>query len=119
MVGTLQDLYAKLDELEALLEEDLEECRKSGFQYAEHEAEYRKALRVEIMAERRKGTPVTVTSDICRGMEHIADLKQARDAAEALYKTSQEAINVHKLRLRMVDAEIQRIWNSGGTGYGE
>ena len=23
------------------------------------------------------------------------------------------------LRLRMVDAEIQRIWNSGGTGYGE
>ena len=42
MVGTLQDLYAKRDELEALLEEDLEECRKSGFQYAEHEAEYRR-----------------------------------------------------------------------------
>lgn len=116
---TLQDLYAKRDELEGLLEKDLAECRKSGFQYAENEAAYRKELRKAILAERHKGTPVTITSDICRGRDDIADLKQARDAAEALYKASQEAINVHKLRLRMVDAEIQRIWNSGGTGYGE
>ena len=40
------------------------------------------------------------------------------DASEAIYKASQEAINVIKLRIRMVDAQITRIWNSGDTTQG-
>lgn len=115
----MQDLFEKRDELERLLEEELETCRRSGVQLAENEAKYRKSLRLEILKERAKGTPVSIIGDLCRGMEHIADLKQARDSSEAVYKASQEAINVRKLRLRMVDAEIQRIWNSGGINYGE
>ena len=58
---------ALMDELKAL--------RQAGTQYAENEAEYRKALRVAIVEERAKGTPVTVISDLCRGREDIAQLK--------------------------------------------
>lgn len=110
----MQALYAKRDELERLLVEALDECRRSGIKLAENEAEYRKALRIEITEARANGVPVTIISDMCRGIPYIADLKQARDSAEAIYKASQEAINVNKLRIRMVDAEIQRTWNSGG-----
>ena len=110
----MQELLAKRDELSDLMHRELENMRRSGIQLAENEAQYRRALRVEILMERAAGTPVTITSDICRGKDEIADLRQARDCAEAVYKASQEAINVYKLEYRTVDNEISRIWNSGG-----
>lgn len=114
----MQELYEQLDELTDQLMAELEVCKISGCQYAENEAEYRKALRLAILDERRKGTPVTITSDLCRGREDIAELKKLRDCSEAIYKASQEAINVYKLRIRMVDAQITRIWNSGNVTQG-
>lgn len=114
----MQDLYGQLDELTDLLMAELEVCRTSGCQYAENEAEYRKALRLAILEERRRGTPATVTSDLCRGRPEIAELKRLRDCSEAVYKASQEAINVYKLRIRMVDAQITRVWNSGNVTQG-
>ena len=93
----MQELYVQLDELTEALMRELDTCKTSGCQYAENEAEYRKALRIEILTERDKRTPVTIIS-------------------EAIYKASQEAINVYKLRMRMLDAQISRIWSSGGQG---
>ena len=84
----------------------------------QNEAEYRKALRIAILNERQKGTPVTIIGDVCRGQEQIAEAKRRRDCSEAIYKASQEAINVIKLRIRMVDAQITRIWNSGDVTQG-
>lgn len=112
----MQELYAQLDELTEALMRELETCKTSGCQYAENEAEYRMALRIEILAERDKRTPVTIINDVCRGKEEIAKLKQRRDCSEAIYKASQEAINVYKLRIRMIDAQISRVWSSGGQG---
>ena len=97
---------------------ELETCRTSGCQYAENEAEYRKALRLAILEERQRGTPATVTGDLCRGRPDIAELKRLRDCSEAIYKASQEAINVYKLRIRMIDAQIGRVWSSGDVTTG-
>ena len=114
----MQDLYGQLDELTDRLMEELGTCRASGCRYAENEAEYRKALRLAILEERAKGTPATVTGDLCRGREDIAELKRLRDCSEAIYRASQEAINVYKLRIRMIDAQITRVWNSGNVTPG-
>lgn len=114
----MQDLYAQLDELTSDLMQELEVCKSSGCQYAENEAEYRKALRISILEERQKGTPVTITSDLCRGRPDIAELKRLRDCSEAIYKASQEAINVYKLRIRIINEQITRVWNSGNTQGG-
>lgn len=111
----MQDLYAQLDELTDRLMEELDTCKTSGCQYAANEAEYRKALRIAILEERDRGTPATLTGDLCRGREDIAEKKRLRDCSEAIYKASQEAINVYKLRIRMLDAQIARVWNSGGV----
>lgn len=114
----MQDLYEQLDELTDLLMSELEVCRTSGCRYAENEAEYRKALRLAILEERRDGTPVTLTSDLCRGRPDIAERKRLRDCSEAIYKASQEAINVYKLRIRIINEQITRIWNSGNVTQG-
>lgn len=114
----MQDLYAERMQLFDRLMDELQALRNSGSQYAENEAEYRKALRIAILNERQKGTPVTIIGDVCRGKEQIAEAKRRRDCSEAIYKASQEAINVIKLRIRMVDAQITRIWNSGDVTQG-
>lgn len=114
----MQDLYTNLELLTDQLMKELKTCETSGCQYAENESEYRKALRLAILEEREKGTPATITSDLCRGRPHIAELKRLRDCSEAIYKASQEAINVYKLRIRMVDAQLTREWNSGNVTQG-
>lgn len=111
-------MYGEREQLFDQLMQELEALRRAGQQYAENEAEYRKALRIAILEERSKGTPVTVISDLCRGRPDIAEKKQLRDCAEALYKASGEAIMAIKLRIKTVDADIQRTWTSGGTGEG-
>ena len=114
----MQDMYGEREQLFDQLMQELEALRRTGQQYAENEAEYRKALRIAILEERSKGTPVTVISDLCRGRPDIAEKKQLRDCAEVLCKASSEAIMELKLRIKVVDADIQRTWTSGGTGEG-
>lgn len=71
----MQDLYGEREQLFDQLMQELEALRRTGQQYAENEAEYRKALRIAILEERSKGTPVTVISDLCRGRPDIAEKK--------------------------------------------
>lgn len=108
------DLQQERKELEERLMQEIEAYEKSGYQLAKNEAEYRKALRVEILLERANKTPVSIVSDICRGKPEIAELKLNRDCSEAVYSASKEAIHAIKLRLRILDEEITREWNSGG-----
>lgn len=107
-------LYADLDGLSRDLMDELTACREAGKALADAERDYRKRLRLEILKERNSGTPVTIISDVCRGVDEVADLKCARDCAEAVYRASSERINALKIRMRLLDAEIQRAWTSGG-----
>lgn len=102
------DLWDELEALHAEMLELVDKLRVTGCQYAENEARYRMELRKEILEERSNGTPVTVIGDICRGREDIARMKQSRDCSEALYKAAQEAINVDKLRTRVLEAQMDR-----------
>lgn len=103
-----------IQELTSSLMDELRTIRTSGCALAENEAEYRKALRLAILEEREKGTPVSIISDVCRGREDIASLKTLRDCSETVYKASQEAVNVYKLRIRVLQEEMRMDWNSGG-----
>ena len=102
--------YLLLQRLMQELDAEIDAFCKAGYQLAENEAEYRMNLQVKILHERAKGTPVTVISDICRGDEEIAYLKQLRDSAEVAYKTCQEKINALKLDIRVINDQIGREW---------
>ena len=107
-------LQQQRQQLEEQLMKEIKSFKESGVQYAKNESEYRKALRIEILQERAKGTPATIMSDVCRGKQDIAELKLNRDCSKTIHEASKEAIQVIKLRLRIVEEEINRQWNSGG-----
>lgn len=102
--------WAELVELDRELGESVEAMRNAGCQLAENERAYRVRLAQRIAEERAHGMPVSVVGDVCRGDPEVADLKLSRDCSEALYKAAQEAINVRKLRVRVVSAQIEREW---------
>ncbi len=108
-----QDLMVELSGKIGLLDSALKQFGKRGRDNAGAEEKYRIALAQKILIERDKGTPATVISDICRGDKNIARLKFERDCAEVTYKAAQEAINIYKLQIRVLQDTIEREFRSG------
>ena len=112
----IPDLWREARGLMAELDAELERYRTSGAALAENERAYRAALAKETLFLREDGVPVTVIGDIAKGSERIADLRCARDCSQAVFDASGEALNVLKLKLRVVNDEMGREWNSGSDG---
>lgn len=107
--------YAELMELQIALQQKVEEISTAGVDYATAERNYRVALKTEILKLRAKGQPVTIVSDLARGDENVANLKLTRDATKSVYEATIEAVNVLKLRIRMVNEQINREWNGSSV----
>ncbi len=105
----VNDLQYKLN----MVNKAIDTLAKNGQAKAKAEMEYRIALRQEILAEREKGTPVTIVGDVCRGHPKIAALKFARDTAEVVYDANMEAIMAWKMEAKMLESQIQREWGRG------
>jgi hypothetical protein len=105
-----QDLYIELQQNIRSLNLALKELSRRGQKKAESECDYRIALADKILIERDRSTPVTIISDVCRGDRKIAKLKLERDIAETLYKSAEEAINVYKLNIRVIENQVGREW---------
>lgn len=106
----MNDLVNEIKDRSRLLDVAVFECKKRGMKYAETERDYRVALAKKYIAERDRGTPVTIISDVCRGSAEIAGLRFERDCAEVFYKSAQEAVNSMKLQLRLLDNQLEREW---------
>lgn len=107
------DDYQRLDELNNLLSKALSEYKARAREYAKAYREYRVALRKELLSLRAEGSPVTITGDLARGEEHVAELKEQEIIAESLYKSCQEAINTYKLQIRVLYEQIRTEYNNG------
>lgn len=83
-----------------------------GREAAEAERIYRMRVRQEILLEKANGTAATLMSDIVRGHDEISELKMKRDIAETMYKSAQEAINIKKIQLKIIETDIEAIRNS-------
>lgn len=103
----MQDLMIEMQQLRKTLNLAIEKLKERGYKKAEAERKYRVALQKKILEERDKGTPVTIISDICRGDEEIAKLKQERDIAETLYETAYEKILSTKIELKIVENQLE------------
>jgi len=106
----LIDLVTDLQALIVKTNKAVDALARNGVKLAEAERAYRVALRQEILKEREAGLPATLIGDLARGDTYIADLKLARDSAEAVYDANREAINVWKLQSRLMESQISREW---------
>ena len=110
------ELYEELQKLTDDLEISIKSLRKTGTAYAQAEKDYKVLLRQECLKLKDEGMAIGMIDKTCYGIPAVAEARFRRDVAEATYKANQEAINSIKLRMRLVENQLQREWSATGTG---
>ena len=107
------DLYEEITKLINQLDISVRQLRKSGTDLAEAEKKYKVCLRQEALKLRsEKNMPVTLINQIIYGVPEVAELRFDRDVKEAVYMANQEAINSTKLKLRILENQLNREWGN-------
>ncbi len=103
LVQELQNAIVTLDTM-------ISQMKSRGQDYAQARADYEIAKAEKMLALRDDGIAVTATRDLALGDRKVAQLRLKKDVAETLYKTVQEAIQTQKLKLRLMESQLQREW---------
>ena len=107
------DLFDNIQELMEELNVSIKKLREHGNKLAEAERDYKVLLRQEALKLRQeKNMPVTLINQIIYGVPEVAEARFKRDVAETMYNTNQEHINVCKLKLRILEGQLQREWSN-------
>lgn len=104
----LNELQAKIKQLEL----SVKELRISGTNYAKAEREYKILLRTECLKLRDEGMAIGMIDKTCYGLPTVAEARYMRDVAKTIYEANQDAINSLKLQIRVIEAQINREWNT-------
>lgn len=104
----LNDLQSKIKQLEL----SVKELRTSGTNYAKAEREYKILLRQECLKLRDEGMAIGMIDKTCYGLPLVAEARFQRDVAKTVYEANQDAINSLKLQIRVIEAQINREWNT-------
>lgn len=110
------ELYDELTKLTNQLETSIKMLRQNGTAYAQAEKDYKILLRTECLRLRDEGMAIGMIDKTCYGIPAVAEARYRRDCADAVYTANKEAINSIKLRMRLVENQLQREWSSAGTG---
>ena len=105
----------KLEELNNLLTSALSEYKKRGQDYAKAYKNYRILVAQKLLQLKAEGMPVTISYDIARGDEEVANAKEQEIITECLYKSCQEAVNVFKLQIKILQAQINNDYGNGSN----
>ena len=98
----------KLEELNNLLTSALSEYKKRGQDFAKAYKNYRVKVAQKLLQLKAEGMPVTISYDIARGDEEVANAKEQEIITECLYKSCQEAVNVYKLKIKILQENINK-----------
>ena len=106
------DLYEEITRLIKELDISVKQLRKSGTELAEAERKYKVCLGQEALKLRSdQNMPVTLINQIIYGVPEVANLRFDRDVKEAVYQANLEAINSTKLKLRILENQLDREWS--------
>lgn len=103
-------LINELNELQQQLVQGVRLMADYGRKFAQAEHDYKIALAKKSLELRDEGMAVTLVDKVVYGK--VAKERLERDIAEVMYKTSMENINATKLRLRLVQAQIEKEWSN-------
>ena len=109
-----------INDIQMLMEEltiSIKKLRETGNALAEAERDYKITLRQEALKLKLEDKlPVTLINQIIFGVPEVADKRFKRDIAETMYNANQEHINATKLKLRLLEAQVQREYGISGKG---
>lgn len=110
------DLYEEIQRLMAELTASIKKLRTNGANLAEAERDYKITLRTEALMLRANDMPVTLINQVIYGVPEVAKMRFKRDVEQANYDANKEHINVTKLKLRILEAQVQREYGIAGKG---
>lgn len=110
------DLYEEIQRLMLELTASIRKLRDNGAKLADAERDYKITLRKEALKLRAGDTPVTLINNIIYGIDEVAEKRFKRDVEQANYDANKEHINVTKLKLRILEAQLNREWGAAGKG---
>lgn len=110
----VNELNRKLDELSI----SIKKLRENGNLFAEAERDYRIEISREVLQLRADAYPATLINLVVYGRKSVAEMRFKRDIAEVLYEANKEHINVCKLQVRVIEAQISREWGDPNLGRG-
>ena len=103
-----------IEDIQKLMEEltiSIKKLRQTGNALAEAERDYKITLREEALKlKMEKNMPVTLINQIIYGVPEVAEKRFKRDVAETMYLSNQEHINATKLKLRLLEGQLNREW---------
>lgn len=106
------ELYETLEELLRDLDISVRSLRKTSSDYAKAYSQYRVALAKELVKLKSEGYAITLAGDIARGKPEIAHLKFKEISTEGIYKANLESINATKLRIKIIQEQINKEYNA-------
>ncbi len=111
------DLYEEIQRLMYELTASIRKLRDNGAKLAEAERDYKVTLRQEALKLRTlQDMPVTMINQVIYGVPNVAEKRFNRDVEQANYDANKEFINVTKLKLRILEAQLAREWGAAGKG---
>ena len=110
------DLYEQIMKLMQELDASIRKLRTNGANLAEAERDYKITLRQEALRLRADDMPVTLINQVIYGVPAVAEKRFKRDVEQANYDANHEHINITKLKLRILEAQLSREWGAAGKG---
>ena len=110
------DFYQEITRLMAELTASIKKLGQNGANLAEAERDYKITLRKEALKLRAHNMPVTLINNIIYGVPEVAEKRFKRDVEQANYDANKEHINITKLKLRILEAQLSREWGAAGKG---
>lgn len=108
------DLYEEITKLMAELTASIRKLRQNGVNLAEAERDYKLTLSQEALRLRAGDMPVTLINNVIYGVPEVAQKRFKRDVEQANYDANKEHINITKLKLRILEAQLSREWGAKG-----
>lgn len=102
------ELITQLNDLNGQLSQGIRLMGRYGREYAQAEHDYKIELAKEAIRLREKDIPVTMIQLRIYGTGDVPKKRFERDKAEVMYDTAKENINAIKLKMRLLEAQIDR-----------
>lgn len=106
------ELPEELDYKNKQLDQAIRVLRKNGIEFAKAESEYKTELTKEVLRLRDEGMAATLINLVIYGQPSIATLRLKRDIAKTTYEANVEFINILKLQIRIIEAQLNREWGN-------
>ena len=107
-------MWAEIQETLSNLDLALAQAKTRGLEYSKAEAAYYTAKDRRVRELMDEGYSATAIGMIVKGEESVSDKLQHFRNMEVLYKNALEAVNVYKLRLRVLESQYEREWSRAG-----